>query len=228
MKVSFSINIYEGNYKKVLLDGFLKQQLDIIDYDFCSKNITMTDIGDAQDAIEFIHSQFPDFMVYDTKLDCDKVLNNFNLKKEDINPTYYSIQHFNQIYHNDSDYHFNISSDCPLQIYDKNFIDDAIKIMEENDKIISAIPSWNQFFEDRKSESFAQIGNFYVVDGFADQMYLIKMSEFKRDIYHCNHPKSERYPPYGGNSFEKRIDSYMNTFDKYRITHSKSYYIHGG
>lgn len=227
MKVSFSINVYEGNYQKVLLDGFLKQQLDIIDYDFCDKNITLTDISDKEYIINIIKSEFPNFKIYDTSCNQEEVLNYFNLKIEDIQPSYYSIQYFNQIYNNISDYHFHTTSDCSLIQYDKKFINDAIDVMEYDNRIISGMPSWNSRFQDRKNESIFSIGDFFAEEGFTDQIHLIKMSEFKKDIYHYKHQKSDRYPAYGGECFEKRIDSYMNTFNKYRIVHNKSYYIHG-
>jgi hypothetical protein len=56
-------------------------------------------------------------------------------------------------------------------------------------------------------------------------VYLVRTSDFKERIYNENNSLSERYPKYGGELFEKRVDAYMRNHDKYRITHNGISYI---
>jgi hypothetical protein len=72
----------------------------------------------------------------------------------------------------------------------------------------------------------SEIEDFYIGFGFSDQCYLIKTSDFKKSIYNEINTNSERYPKYGGELFEKRIDSYMRNNNLYRITSKEISYIH--
>lgn len=229
MKVSFAISVWEGNYNKVLLDGFLKEQLNIIDYNFCEKSIIINDVINIDSVKNICYSEFPDFNIRYTNDDYEEVLKHFELSKEAIiNGYWYSIHHLNQFYHSNSDYNFYISGDCPLKIYDKNFIDNSIKIMESRDDIIISQPLWDKTGGAAKAESLFEIENFYTCLGFADHIYLAKNKIFNSKIYNYNHPISNRYPFYGRDSFERRVDSYMQTEKKYRIVDKNSYYVHGG
>jgi hypothetical protein len=57
-------------------------------------------------------------------------------------------------------------------------------------------------------------------------MYLVKTADFKAPIYNETHPESERYPEYGGELFEKRVDSWMRRHDYQRLTFKHGSYIH--
>ena len=51
--------------------------------------------------------------------------------------------------------------------------------------------------------------DFYIGCGFSDQCYLVRTEDFRQRIYNESHPASARYPRYGGELFEKRIDSWL-------------------
>jgi hypothetical protein len=70
------------------------------------------------------------------------------------------------------------------------------------------------------------IDNFYIGYGFPDQCYLVRTNDFRQQIYSYTHPASERYPKYGEELFEKRVDSFMRTKERYRLTSIKANYIH--
>ena len=101
----------------------------------------------------------------------------------------------------------------------------AIEIMERNPDIIVANPTWNYKWNEAKAESQSELDDFYVGYGFSDQCYLINTEVFKQKIYNYHHLDSERYPEYGGELFEKRVDSYMRCHNKYRITHKSISYV---
>ncbi len=97
--------------------------------------------------------------------------------------------------------------------------------MEQRDDIIVANPIWNYAWNDEKRESVGNIGNFWLSKGFSDQCYLINVEAFRGSIYNYNHSDSQRYPEYGGNSFERRVNSYMQTCGKFRITSKNVSYM---
>ena len=57
-------------------------------------------------------------------------------------------------------------------------------------------------------------------------MYLIKTEDFNKPIYSEKHTKSERYPAYAGELFEKRIDSWIRNNKFNRVTYKHDSYYH--
>lgn len=230
MRVTFSTNVYENTYSAVLLEGRLKIQLEATkNYPFYDKTIIVNEVKNREKVTNIIKTNFPDFKIYYSEDDFEEVLKYFGITKPELTYGYqYSIHHFNKFYHSDADYIFHISEDCAIKELDDNFINNAIEIMEKDDRIITAQPSWQKDCSGAIEEMAFEIGDFFAEFGFADQMYLAKVSEFKNNIYLHKHDASKRYPNYGGECFEKRVDSYMHTFDKYRIVHKKSWYAHNG
>ncbi|MNY60581.1 hypothetical protein D3C86_1971540 [compost metagenome] len=68
--------------------------------------------------------------------------------------------------------------------------------------------------------------NFYIGFGFTDQCYLIKRDIYIGKIYNEYNIESDRYPKYGGELFEKRVDSYMRNNNLHRIIHKHKIYTH--
>src|SRR5574344_2438379 len=76
-----------------------------------------------------------------------------------------------------------------------------------------------------KRESFEFDGQYGLSYGFSDQCYLIRVDEFKRRIYNFKNEASERYPKYGGELFEKRVDAYLRDNRRLRAIDFKANYI---
>jgi hypothetical protein len=57
-------------------------------------------------------------------------------------------------------------------------------------------------------------------------MYLIRTEDFRAPIYEEINEASNRYPKYGGELFEKRIDSWMRNHSHTRASSKKYSYIH--
>jgi len=123
-------------------------------------------------------------------------------------------------------YLLHFSGDSYMQKSNIDWVSKAIEILDNDKKIFVANPAWKKAFHEAKAESFDETEDFYIGFGFSDQCYLIRTSDFKKDIYGEKHDASERYPKYGGELFEKRIDSYLRTNEVYRITSKEVSYIH--
>jgi hypothetical protein len=163
----------------------------------------------------------------------DEALKYFGVTRESLGIGFcYSAAEFAGIYLVQTDYLLHFASDSFVPAKDtSNWILDACAIFAQNPAIVAANPTWDFRFDEAKSETNGQtIGNFYVgcgiKRGFSDQCYLIRTKDFKQHIYNYSHPASARYPCYGGELFEKRVDSYMRICGKQRITSKQAVYLH--
>jgi hypothetical protein len=86
--------------------------------------------------------------------------------------------------------------------------------------------TWNHRFHEAKNESLKEDDQFYYGYGFSDQMYLVRTADFRAPIYEEINDASERYPKYGGELFEKRVDSWMRNNGNIRATSKQTSYIH--
>ena len=82
-------------------------------------------------------------------------------------------------------------------------------LMNNNEDYFVANPTWNLKFQEAENESFGQTADFYTGYGFSDQCYLIREDRFRSTDIQRKNVLSERYPKYGGELFEKRVDAYM-------------------
>ncbi|KAA6332817.1 hypothetical protein EZS27_018711 [termite gut metagenome] len=159
----------------------------------------------------------------------DEALPLFGLQKDSFGiGYYYSCSELVGLYVSKTKYHLHFSSDAfMLNNNQGKWITDACRIMEENPRVFAANPTWNYCFDDVKEQAIGEIlEKFYVGRGFSDQCYLVRTVDLKAKIYNYSHPVSKRYPKYGGELFEKKIDSYMQTMELLRLTSIYEVYIH--
>lgn len=228
--VTFEIKVYENDWEYLLKGDYLAKIISRCNYNFKKKILFINNVKDVN-----LVKGFADKKIEEGVLDryyvvddfSNETLNYFDIKKESFNGGYYySISELVSIYLCETDYLLHFSSDSYLEESQINWIDEAIGIFQEREDIIVANPTWNFAYGEAKKESISEIGNFYLGYGFSDQCYLIRTEVFKKKIYNERNSESERYPKYGGELFEKRVDSYMRNHKKYRITSKAISYVH--
>ncbi len=229
--VTFETKCYEKDYEFVLRGRRLKESIGNCGHPFEKKILIINNIESrsmveglaGQKVCEKIIDEF--YFVEDYR---DEVLRHFDLTVESFRGGYYySISELTAIYLCQTPYLLHFSSDSAMEKkYSEDWISDAVSVMEKESRYICANPCWNGKFTEAAGESAGRFGKWYVGHGFSDQCYLIPVSVFKGRIYSESHPASERYPEYGGELFEKRVDSYMRNHDKYRLTHMEANYRH--
>ena len=222
--IAFQTSCYEKSYRLLLKDGILRHHLSLFpDIDFKEKNVIVNNVENQND-IRLLFKDFSDVNFIFSDKNPEKVLESFNLSIADFGESlYYSIQHFTGIYNTKCDYLFHVSEDCGIDNLDSTFIKESIEMLESNERYIIAMPRWcNDDNAIEKAEP--DKNNFFIQYGFTDQIYIIKTKIFKKDIYHYSHPRSTRYPPYGGECFEKRVDSFMRCNQYYGIVHKNYIY----
>lgn len=228
--VTFEIKVYENDWEYLLKGDYLAKIISRCNYNFKKKILFINNVKDVNLVKKFADKKIEEGVLdryYVVEDFSNETLNYFDIQKESFyGGYYYSISELVSIYLCETDYLLHFSSDSYLEESQVNWIDEAIGVFQEREDVIVANPVWNFAYEEAKNESISEMADFYLGYGFSDQCYLIRMDVFKKNIYNEKHPDSERYPKYGGELFEKRVDSFMRNHKKLRLTSKKISYIH--
>lgn len=227
--VTFETKCYENDWEKILSGDYLQKMITRNQFNFAETILYINNVSDPERVSA--HAQ----MFVDKKIltayklvdsHAEEALRFFNLQRDDFQGGYfYSIAELVSIYLTKTPYLLHFSGDSTLE-GDFSWIDEAIIRMESDRSIKAANPVWNRRTEEARQEAVEEDHIFFKGLGFSDQCYLIKTEDFKQRIYHERHPESERYPDYGGELFEKRVDAWLRNSRYWRITYKHGSYIH--
>ncbi|TXI99991.1 MAG: hypothetical protein E6Q32_07265 [Neisseriales bacterium] len=227
--VTFETKCWEQDWEFLLKTNYLQEMINRNQFDFAQKNLFINNVENLELVKFYADKKIKEGVIdkYYVVADyAEEVLSFFGLNQEDFaGGYYYSIAELTSIYLCQTEFLLHYSSDAILS---KNFnwIDDAIEVLNNSKKIVVVNPCWNHRYKEAKRESFEESNKFYVGYGFSDQAYLIRVNDFRRNIYNEVNEFSSRYPKYGGELFEKRVDSWMRNHQFYRVTHREVSYIH--
>jgi len=228
--ITFETKCYEKDWKLLLTTPYLESQIEACNIRFEKKHLIINNVDDPNKVRRYADKAISKgiidsfFFVSDY---ADKVLEKYDIKMDSFKGGYvYSISELTGIYCCTTPYLLHFSGDARMNKNSSSWIPDAIELMESRNDILAANPVWNDRYSEAEAESSFQDDEWYYGVGFSDQCYLIKKQDLDRPVYGYTHPESERYPKYGGNLFEKRIDSFMRCEEKLRITSKKCTYIH--
>jgi hypothetical protein len=231
-EVTFETKCYENDWEFILKSKFLDRMINNCNYNFCFKHVIINNVNDSK-LIKYYANKKKKEKIIDAFYFVDDyiedALNYFDIKKESFgNGYYYSSAELVGLFVAKSKYLLHFSSDSFIPKKDESdWIAEACNIFEKEPNIVVANPTWFFQFNTAREEAGGNMaGNFYLGYGFSDQCYLVKTEDFRAKIYNFKHSISDRYPQYGGELFEKRIDSYMRVNGKKRITSNKISYIH--
>lgn len=227
--VTFETKCYEKDWKILLKTDRLEKMIRYNLYPFKEKVLfinNVRDVGEVSHYADKLVTQgiLTSFVVVDDF--AKEVLDYFEISNESFKGGYYySIAELVSIYLCKTEYLLHFSSDSILET-SFPWIETAILKMKCAKNIKVANPTWNSRYFEAKHEAFDEDENFFIGQGFSDQCYLIRIKDFKRKIYNEKNPSSERYPHYGGELFEKRVDAWMRNHHYQRITFKHGSYIH--
>lgn len=228
MGVTFETKVWENDWRYVLETDYLESTIRRCNYNFEKINLLINNVVD-EDTVRHAAQKIKNKGIIDSFYFvsdyAEKVLDYFDIDEESFKGGYnYSIAELTGLYLCESDYLLHFSSDSHIMKRSAQWIQDSLDYFASNKNAVVANPVWGARFKEAKSESFDEIDNFYLGYGFSDQCYMVPTAVFKKRIYNESHPASERYPTYGGELFEKRVDSYMRNHKLYRITNKNSCY----
>lgn len=229
--VDFETKCYENDWRIVLADGFLEKAVKDCRHTFSQCRLIINNVVDRwaveQAAQAAIKRGAIDTYVF-AEDHADKVLAAIGLTRADFGRGYvYSISELVGIFKCESDYLLYFASDSFMLPDQVAWVSSAIDLMQTHCEVLVANPVWNEKFDEAEREAVSQrAGDFWISYGFSDQCYLIRPSDFRAPIYGYTHPDVQGFPAYGGELFEKRVDNYMRTYKKVRLTHRQASYRH--
>lgn len=228
-EVTFETKCYEKDWMYVLNPERLKKVIKLSNYNFKERIVYINNVNNLDEVRDYADIALFDgiitrYVVVDEY--AKEALNFFDINKDSFNGGYYySIQELVGIYLCKTDYLLHFSSDSyPEEPY--NWIDTAIGKMNLQLDIKVANLTWNRRFEEAKDAAIDEDENFYTGSGFSDQNYLIRVEDFRNRIYNEKPLEYKWYPEYGGELFEKRVDSWMRNNNYKRITYKHGSYLH--
>jgi len=227
--ITFETKCWENDWRPLLKTKRIETMIKRNNYNFQRKVLLINNVKDYK-LVSFFADRLIEKKVltnyFIVKDYAQLALDFFGLSKESLGVGYvYSIAEFVGIYLCASDYLLHFSSDS---ILNKNveWIEKAISKMEKYKNIKVANLVWNNHYDEARKESFLQDDDFFIGYGFSDQMYLVRCKDFKAKIYNETNSFSSRYPSYGGELFEKRIDAWMRNHGYMRATYKHGSYSH--
>lgn len=227
--ITFETKVWEKDWEYILKGDYLEKMISNCNAQFSHKQLIVNNVCNRK-KIEKQCAILKQKGIIDTYYFVEdyskEVLNFFNIDINSFNGGYvYSIAELVGIYLCKTKFLLHFSGDSYLEKNDKDWITIAMQEMNENDTFFVANPVWNKRFNEAKREAITEIYDFYIGEGFSDQCYLIRTKDFQKQIYNEIHPELGKYPKYGGELFEKRVDAYMIKHNKRRITFKKLSYI---
>jgi hypothetical protein len=242
--VSFATNCWERDWRHILLDPLYLAQRQIANhlFAFAEKMLVINNVSDLSAVRQAAQKKVDEgvltrYVVADDM--AEDVLSFFQLKREDFCPgsdaDRYEIVNADWIYYNalgplsaiylcQSDYLLYLMGDVRLD-EPVEWIEPALQMMEKNLRYKVANLTWNHRYTEARRESKWRKKGFYVAkEGFSDQLFLIRKSDFRAPIYREICEEASHFPR--GDVFEKRAFSAMKNRGWLRLTYAKGSYIH--
>lgn len=227
--VTFETKCYEKDWEILLKTNRLEQMIERNCFDFSQQVLYINNVT-SPDKVRFYAEKLVDSGVitkYVFVADYAKeAMDFFELDRSSFKGGYYySIQELVGIYLCQTEYLLHFAGDSILE-NSFTWIEDGItKLLEDKRvKVVNCIPDGSAC--EAEAQAYEEDDLFWLGYGFSDQCYLIRTADYKQKIFNETHPASERYPLYGGELFERKVDSWMHNHDFLRATYKKGNYIH--
>ena len=231
LDVTYATSCYEGDWKYVLSDDRLADLKKYNNYEFENRWLILNNIkNETRPKVEERIQKAFEMGVFDRAIyaedHVEETYNALGLQADQIGVEYkYSISEWVGITLCPSKYFLFYFSDC-IQTDLVDWITPSVDLLDDFDFIKVANPLWNNCVDGARSESRWETNDFFFGDGFSDQCFLVKTSDFRDHIYNEYHPESHRYPTYTGNSFERRVFCWMRNNNHLRATYKGANYDH--
>lgn len=227
--VTFETKVWEGDYRIVLDPARIGETVGRNRFDFAARTIFVNNVDDVTAAVRMARVLVADGLVDDVVVveeHASDALARFGLTRDDLGRGYvYSVSELVSLHLCRTDFLLHFSGDSVLA-QPCDWLPSALELFARRSDLSVVNASWTADLAAAESESFDRDGDFLLGHGFSDQMYLVRTAEMARPIYGETHPDSERYPEYGGELFEKRVDAWMRNHGRLRGTWTGGHYVH--
>ncbi|MBN8689985.1 MAG: hypothetical protein J0L72_04235 [Armatimonadetes bacterium] len=156
----------------------------------------------------------------------EPALNHFNISKESLGKGFvYSSAELVGLYTCTTEFLCHYASDC-WNLHISDWCSRGMDLLNSDPEISVVNPLWNGEYNMALLETISRRGVYGIGYGFSDQCYLVRTKEILGADLNLRHFASSRYPDYGGELFEKRIDSWMRTHGRFRANDLSATYFH--
>ena len=156
----------------------------------------------------------------------DEALAFFGIDPQSFGRGYvYSIAELVSIYKCETEFLAHYSGDA-LPERPMEWIGSGIDLLQRDPRVKVVNLLWNRKASEAKAESVEETEDYFLGCGFSDQNYLVRTADFRQPIYSESHPDGLRYPPYGGELFEKRVFCWLRNHGHLRATYKHGSYLH--
>ncbi len=242
--VAFATSVWEKDWRPILLDpDYLRiKQIGNHAFPFSEKLLVINNVSDpiaVQKAAQLRVQEGVLTRVVMAETLASEMLPFFQLKREDfrIGPdaSLYEGVNSDWIYYNalgpltalyaaTSDYLLYQTGDVRLDAR-IDWVGKAIRRMESSKQCKVANLVWNGQYGEARKESYKRGWRFFMAkEGFSDQMFLVKTTDFKAPIYGEIRSDSSHFPR--GDVWEKRAFSAMKNRGWERLIYARGSYIH--
>jgi len=231
MQVTFETKVWDNDWALIMKTPFLEKTINRCGNLVGKRLLYINNVKNAQRVIwaanQLVENGIIDSWVLVEEY-AEQALSYFNLSKEKLGVGYYySIAELVSIYLCDTKYLLHFSGDSTVfENAHEDWLAQGVKVLEDNPRVVVFNLAWTLDFQAMRDESLSEDENFFYCHGFSDQMYLIRVADYKQKIYEYYDAASERYPKYAGELFEKRINSWMRVNHFLRANYKHSNYLH--
>lgn len=235
--VTFATSVWEHDWRHILLtDDYLKtKQIENHRFQFAERLLVINNVVNPDQAKSAAEVKIKEGVLSNTVVADDvacEVLKLFHLARPDFkserdnsNWLYFNaLAPLTAIYAAKSEYLLYMTGDSRL---DKpvQWIPKALQKLQGNSAYKVANLTWNRKYHEAREEADSQDRNFYIASGgFSDQLFLVKVSDFRQPIYGQIRTDASHFPH--GDTFEKRCFSHMKNHGWIRLTYRHGSYTH--
>lgn len=225
--VTFATSCWSQDWRLILQDpDYLRiRQIENHLFPFAERLLIINNVSDLDGVKKAAEAKIVEGVITRYIVAAD-ILSFFQLQRSDFNEWQYynALGPLSAIYHCQSDYLLYLTGDVYLK-RPVDWIGKAIERMEKNSSVKVANLTWNGNYGEAEKESYQRTWNFFVAkEGFSDQMFLVRRSDFCAPIFGEIRQDASHYPR--GDVFEKRVFSYMKNRGWERITFRRGSYTH--
>lgn len=202
-------------------------------HDFAKKSLIINNVNNRSEVAYYALKAIDDGILdnfYFSEDYIDEVFKAFSINKRSFildgyNGYWYSVAPLTAAYMCSTQYLLYFMGDCIMsEKYKLDWIKHGIVELQKGD-VFTVTPMWNYY--NRATENFYSESELcYYDSGFSDQVFLVKTNNIASKIYNEYNVKSEIFPIYGGNHFERRVFCYINNHNLKRCVLKNVLYNH--
>jgi hypothetical protein len=227
--VTFETKCWEQDWEVLLKTDRLEQMIARNKFPFAERVLIINNVDDSGAVARYAQAAVDRGVLTTFHLAADyadEALRFFQIEPDSFGPGYvYSIAELVGVFLCRTEFLLHFSSDSILRS-PVDWVTPTIGLFRDEQAAVvgAANPMWHEQWP--RKESVGEDENYFAGHGFSDQCYFVRSSDFRAPIYHERHPHSERFPKYGGQLFEKRVDSWMLNHRRFRLTYKHAFYEH--